>query len=343
MEPILNTLYVMTQGAYLRLDHDNVKVLIEKEVKIQVPLMHLSGVTIFGDVMISPSLIHRCAGEGRAVVFLSYSGRFRARVHGPVSGNVLLRKAQHEALANGDITANICKSIVAGKLQNSRNVTLRAAREEKSDDTAQGLKVAAKELAALITSLENAADIHEIRGIEGLAAKEYFSVFGSMIKADHDGFAFTTRSRRPPRDKVNALLSFIYTLLMGDCVSALEGVGLDPQIGYLHALRPGRYALALDLMEEFRSILADRLAISLINLRQINPDDFEDRPGGAVYLSEEGRKKVVMAYQKRKQDETQNPFIGRRAPLGLMPHLQARLLARRLRGDMDEYIPFIPK
>lgn len=343
MEPILNTLFVMTQGAYLRLDHDTVKVEVEKVVKIQVPLMHLSGIVLFGDVLISPFFMHKCAEEGRSVVFLGRGGRFKARLVGPTSGNILLRKAQYEMADDENRLTRICRNIVAGKAQNCRSVVMRSAREDASGENSQRLKNTASSLAATIRAIEETKGVHEIRGFEGIAAKSYFETFDLMIKANRESFIFANRSRRPPRDRINALLSFIYTLLASDCTAALEGVGLDPQMGYLHAIRPGRNALALDLMEEFRPIIADRLTLSLINMRQITPDDFEDRPGGAVYLNEKGRKTVLTEYQKKKQDEIQHSYLQRRAPLGVMPHLQARLLARHIRGDMDEYIPFVPR
>jgi CRISPR-associated protein Cas1 len=341
MHQILNTLYVMTQRAYVHLDHETLKVELEGTTQLQVPLHHLGGVVCFGDVMVSPALMHRCGEDGRSLVFLDRTGRFKARLEGPVRGNVLLRRAQHLALADESRPISIARNIVAGKLQNARQVLLRGSREAANTEDASPLEEAAHWLAGSLNRLESAQALDVIRGIEGDAARTYFGVFDRMVKEDREAFRFEGRSRRPPRDRVNALLSFLYALLLSDCVAAAEGVGLDPQVGSLHALRPGRPALGLDLMEELRAVLADRVALTLVNRRQVARDDFEERPGGAVHLSEAGRKEVVVAYQKRKQDEVHHPVVDQKVPLGLVPHVQARLLARHLRGDLEEYPPFL--
>jgi CRISPR-associated protein Cas1 len=231
--------------------------------------------------------------------------------------------------------------MVAGKIQNARQVIMRAARETDSPDEASLLGGTAKQLANSLSVLSRCEDLDRLRGIEGDAARSYFETFSLMVKADRENFRLETRNRRPPRDPVNALLSFLYTLLLNDCIGSAEGVGLDPQVGYLHALRPGRASLALDLMEELRPILVDRLVLTLINRRQIAVGDFEERPGGAVYLNEGGRKQVITAYQKRKQEELTHPVLERKIPFGLIPHIQARLLARFLRGDIEAYPPFL--
>lgn len=341
MHQLLNTLYVMTQGAYLHLDHETLKVEVEGTTQLQVPLHHLGGVVCFGDVLVSPALVHRCAEDGRSVVFLDRNGRFKARVEGPVSGNVLLRRAQHLTLTDPQKPALIARNIVAGKIQNARQVVLRGAREADTPEDTTLLDECAAILRDSLASLEVSTDLDQIRGLEGEAARTYFGVLDRMVREDREAFRLDERSRRPPLDPMNALLSFLYTLLLNDCVAAAEGVGLDPQVGFLHALRPGRPALALDLMEELRAVLADRLALTLVNRRQVARKDFETRPGGAVYLTDEGRKEVVVAYQKRKQDEVQHPVLGQKVPLGLVPHVQARLLARYLRGDLEEYPPFL--
>lgn len=341
MHQILNTLYVMTQGAYVHLDHETLKVELEGKTQLQVPLHHLGGVFCFGDVMPSPALMHRCAGDGRAFVLMDRNGRFKARVEGPVTGNVLLRRAQHLALSDGARPVSIARNLVAGKIQNARQVVLRGSREAGDPDDASALEEVGRWLAGALSRLESARDLDEIRGIEGDAARAYFGVFDRMVGEDREAFRFDGRSRRPPRDRINALLSFLYALLLSDCVSAAEGVGLDPQVGFLHAMRPGRPALGLDLMEELRAVLADRLALTLVNRRQVTRKDFEERPGGAVHLTDEGRKEVVVAYQKRKQDEVSHPVAGQKVPLGLVSHVQARLLARHLRGDLEEYPPFL--
>lgn len=340
---LLNTLYVTTPGAVVRLDGDTARVEVDRACVMQVPLLHLGALVLFGGVSVSSPLMQRCAEEGRAVTFLDYAGRFKCRVVGPTSGNVLLRKAQYDAHSDATRTLAIARPIVAGKIRNSRQTLLRAAREMKRSEAASILVEQSAFLVTLQRSLGEVILLDEVRGIEGQAAAAYFGAFGAMITRPGSEFAFATRTRRPPRDRVNALLSFVYALLTTDCVSALEGVGLDPQFGYLHAIRPGRPALALDLMEEFRSYLADRLVLSLINRRQVTPEDFEERPGESVMLTASGRKTVLSAYQECKQQEVTHPFLRTQVPKGLLPHLQARLLARHLRGDLPAYLPFMPR
>lgn len=342
MKQLLNTLFVQTQGAYLRLDHETIKLEIERETKLQVPLQHLGGLAVFGNVMLSPFLLHRFAEDGRSVVWFGRGGKFKGRLTGPTTGNVLLRRAQYEAHADPERTTAIARNVVAGKLRNTRSIVQRAAREAESEDGPR-LEEAAESLARSIRSLGLVRNLDDVRGVEGSAGSEYFDVLGRMIRIDREEYAFNGRNRRPPRDRVNALLSFVYALVLSDCVSGCEGVGLDPQFGYLHALRPGRPSLALDLMEEFRPVLADRLVLSLINRRQLRPADFDDRSGGSVQLNESGRKTVISAYQKRKQEEVNHPILDRQTPLGLIPHVQARLLARHLRGDAVDYMPFTPR
>jgi CRISP-associated protein Cas1 len=341
MKQILNTLYIQTQGTYIHLDHDTLKLQVEKETKFQVPLLHLGGIVAFGNVLLSPFLIHRCAEDGRSLVWLSQYGKFRARLSGSTTGNILLRRSQHAALDNPQTTLEIARYMVAGKLQNTRNILMRAAREAQEEGDRNALKAAAKIHADSIQSAEKALDLDKLRGTEGYAAKSYFAAFSSMVRTNRTVFEFVERSRRPPRDPINALLSFVYTLLVNECVSACEGVGLDPQMGFLHTLRPGRPALALDLMEELRAPLADRLVLTLVNRGQITADDFIDRPGGAIYLTEDSRKTLLAAYQKRKQEELLHPIVNEKMPMGLVPHVQARLLARHLRGDVPHYQPFI--
>jgi len=342
VKQLLNTLFVQTQGTYLRLDHETIKLEVEGEPAAQIPLQHLGGLAVFGNVLLSPFLLHRCAEDGRNVVWFGRGGKFKARMVGPTTGNVLLRRAQYEALADPETTRGIARNVVAGKLRNARGVVQRAAREAGGDEK-PALEEASSGLAADISGLRGARDLDDLRGLEGRGGQTYFDVFQSMIRADPTEYTFNGRNRRPPRDRVNALLSFVYALLTSDCVAGCEGVGLDPQFGYLHALRPGRPSLALDLMEEFRPVLADRLVLSLINRGQLRPKDFEERPGGAVQLNESGRKTVITAYQKRKQEEVSHPVLEGKVPLGLVPHVQARLLARHLRGDAAAYMPFTPR
>ena len=333
----------MTQGAYIHLENETARVEADGKTLLQTPLHHLGSVVTFGNVMMSPHLMHKCAAEGRTVAFLSMSGRFLARVVGPVSGNSLLREAQYRAYVDPASSARIARSIVAGKIHNQRSVMLRAARETSDHQRKSDLGQVGEWLSTYLSALSDAQSVDEIRGYEGQASADYFGVFDSMISAQRTDFKFASRNRRPPRDRVNALLSFLYAMVLNDCTAAAEGVGLDPQFGYLHVLRSGRPALSLDLMEEFRPVLADRLALNLVNRQQIKPEHFDERPGGSVLLSEEGRKTVVAAYQKRKQTEVNHPLLKTKTPLGLVPHLQARILARHLRGDLRDYFPYYPR
>ncbi len=341
MRELLNTLYVQTQGAVLHVDHDALTITVERELKLRLPLMRLTGIVVFGRVTITPFLIQRCADDGRSVVWLNRNGRYKARVEGQMRGNVLLRRAQHLALSDTRRALAIARQIVAAKLQNSRYVLLRSARDATTAEDREALSAAAGRIATAIPLLANARALDELRGMEGDAARAYFGVFGHHIRGDRERFGMDGRTRRPPRDRVNATISFLYALLRNECAAALESVGLDPQVGFLHALRPGRPALALDLMEEFRPLIADRLAITLINRKQLQADHFADMPGGAVHLSDDGRKVVLQAYQERKEEEISHRMLEEKLPLGLVPYIQARLLARHLRGDLDAYPPFL--
>jgi CRISPR-associated protein Cas1 len=343
MRQLLNTLYVTTEPSYLHLDHETVRMEVEGEIQAQVPLHHLGAIVCFGNVLISPALMGRCADDGRAVVLMSRSGRFRARVHGPQSGNILLRETQFELASSESACTDIARALVAGKVQNSRRLIVRAAREIGDAKRQSSLQAAAKHMARTLDYLESADSTEEVRGLEGDAAKTYFGVLSHMVRQQRGDFKMTQRSRRPPRDPFNAVLSFLYTLLLNDCNAAAEGVGLDFQMGFLHVSRPGRPSLGLDLMEELRAPVADRLALTLINRRQLTPSDFRSCEGEAVLLNDDGRKTVIQAYQERKQDEVTHPFLDRSMEIGLIPHAQARLLARTLRGDMDSYIPYLTR
>ncbi len=341
---LLNTLYVTTPESYLHLDNDTLRVDVERETRLRVPLHHLSAVVCFGHVMVSPILMHRLAEEGKSLVLLNARGRFKARLEGPISGNVLLRQAQHRRIAGTDFCLAVAKSFVAGKLKNCRQVLLRGARENGRAEDGARLSDIAEELGRALARLEHASDLDAVRGIEGDAAKRYFGVLGIMVRPEaRDAFTPDGRTRRPPLDRMNALLSFLYALLMNDVRSAVESVGLDPQVGFLHAVRPGRAALALDLMEEFRPLLADRLALTLVNRRQIGAGDFDLHAGGAVTLRNDARRDVVTAYQERKQETLTHPLLESSMALGLAPFVQARLLARAVRGDAENYMPFCPK
>ena len=341
---LLNTLYVTTPESRLRLDNDTLRVELEEETRLRVPLHHLQSVVCFGHVSLSTPLMHKLAESGIALVLLNANGRFMARLEGAVSGNVLLRQAQHR-LAGDDParTLALARAIVAGKLKNQRQVLLRGSRDAKSAENQAPLDRAAQDLAASLRALPAAGDLATLRGVEGEAARTYFEALNRLVRADRrETFAMNGRSRRPPRDRMNALLSFLYSMWMNDCRSACEAAGLDAQVGFLHALRPGRAALALDLVEEFRPF-ADRLALSLVNRAQVNADDFDIREGGAVALRDDARKTVVVAFQERKQEPLTHPLLAESLPLGLVPLVQARLLARCVRGDTDAYSPFTTK
>lgn len=342
MTVLHNTLYVTTPEAYLRLEGETVCVMVEKEKRLQVPLHHLGAVVCFGDVMLSPALLGRCMAEGRCIVWLERSGRFQARVEGPVNGNILLRQAQYRAADDPAKTIELARGFLAGKLRNSRNVLLRGARDGQDDAERSILVRNARLVAGHLRKLPLAPDLDSLRGEEGSAARIYFQSLQYLIRQSARGdFAFDTRNRRPPTDPMNAILSFLYAVLLHDCRSALEAVGLDPQLGFLHAVRPGRMALALDLMEEFRSVIGDRLALTLVNRGQIQASHFDKRDGGAVLLNDEGRKSVIAAYQERKQEALTHPVLEQQVPVGLLPHIQARLLARYLRGDAPAYVPYL--
>ena len=340
---LLNTLYVTLPESYLRLDNDTLRLLVEDETRLRVPLHHLQAVVCFGHVNLSAPLMHRLAESGIALVLLDANGRFKARLEGPVAGNVLLRQAQHRAVENPAFTLEAARALVAGKIKNQRHVLLRGAREAKHPDDEALLTRAALDLAASLRALPEAPTLDTLRGVEGEAARTYFEAINRLVRPDLRGtFVMNGRSRRPPRDRMNALMSFLYAMWMNDCRSALEAAGLDPQLGFLHAVRPGRAALALDLVEEFRP-LADRLALTLINRGQLSAGDFVEREGGAVLLEGDARKTVVVAYQERKQDALTHPLLAEAVPLGVVPLVQARLLARHVRGEAQGYVPFVTR
>lgn len=337
---LLNTLYVTLPDSRLRLDNDTLRVDVGDETRLRVPLHHLQAIVTFGHVGLSAPLMHRLAEDAIALVLLDSHGRFKARLEGPVSGNVLLRQAQHAAANNGIFTLALARHIVAGKLKNQRQVLLRGAREAKAEDDQTTLARSAQNLAASLRALPATPTLDAVRGVEGEAARTYFAALSCLIRPDlRSSFQMDGRSRRPPRDGMNALLSFFYAMWMNDCRSACEAAGLDPQIGFLHAVRPGRASLALDLMEEFRPF-ADRLALTLINRAQVSQSDFITREGGSVLLEGDARKAVAIAYQERKQEELTHPLLAQALPLGLVPLVQARLLARHLRGEAPTYAPF---
>lgn len=341
---VLNTLYVMTPGSYLHLDNDTVRIEVEHETRLRVPLHHLGGIVLLGDILVSPALLGRCAQGGVGITLLDRNGRFRARVEGPVSGNVLLRQAQFACARDAAQTLGLARNLVVGKLRNSRTVLQRGAREAKSAEDRAALDAAVLRFDASLRALAGAQTLDELRGVEGEAARTYFGAMSFLIRTDlRADFSPDGRSRRPPRDRMNALLSFLYAILTHDCRSALETVGLDTQVGFLHALRPGRPALALDLMEEFRAVLADRLALTLVNRGQLKADDFRVTEGGGVLMEDAARRTVTVAWQEKKQETLTHPLLQTEVPVALLPQLQARLLARTLRGETDGYLPFVAR
>ncbi len=343
MKKHLNTLFVTTQGAYLAKEGETIVVKVEKEVRLRLPVHTIGGIVCFGNVSCSPFLMGFCAENGVGISFLSEHGRFLARVQGPVSGNVLLRREQYRRADDPKASADVARSVLTGKMANSRTVLQRALRDHGDKMAADQVGMAVKRLSNCLEQLNQGQPLDALRGCEGDAAHLYFNVFDHLIVAQKEAFTFAERNRRPPLDNVNALLSFIYTLLVHDIRSALETVGLDPAVGFLHRDRPGRPSLALDMMEEFRPFLADRLTLSLINLRQVQEKGFKKSDSGAVMMTDETRKTVLVAYQERKQEEILHPFLEEKVTIGLLFHAQALLMARYLRGDLDGYPPFIWK
>lgn len=346
MRRLRNTIYVTSESAWLRKDGANLVVEVEGAERGRAPLHLLDGVVSFGRAGASPALLAACAEAGITLSYLDPNGRFLARIEGPRTGNVLLRRAQFRAGDDPARAAVIVRGIVAAKAANQRNVIRRALRdhgESLAPERAAGLAAAEARLTDIARRTLVAANVDVLRGLEGEAAQVYFGVFDALVRVDDPAFRFGGRSRRPPLDRLNALLSFLYALLGHDCRSALEAHGLDPQVGFLHADRPGRASLALDLMEELRPVLADRLVLSLVNRRQLAADDFVVEEAGGVRLTDEARRRVLVAWQERKRDELRHPFLDETMPLGLVAHAQAQMLARHLRGDLDGYPAFVWK
>ncbi len=343
MKKHLNTLFVTTEGAYLKKDGQAVVVAIEKINKLRLPLHNLDGIVCMGHIMVSPSLMGACARSGVTISFLTPYGGFQAAVTGFTPGNVLLRRTQYRRADDLQASLVIAREFVAAKIANSRSVLLRAARDSKEQTKKAQLQQTAKRMGFDVQMARQAKSLDSLRGIEGESANSYFSVFGLMLSSHVNGFEFKHRSRRPPLDRINALMSFLYSMLTHDARSACEAAGLDSQVGFLHRDRPGRPSLALDMIEEFRAFQADRLVLSLLNRKQVQAKDFEVTESGAVLLKDKPRKEVLGAWQKRKQDIITHPFLDEKTTVGLLIHLQARLLARYLRGDIDAYPPFIWK
>jgi CRISP-associated protein Cas1 len=359
-EVIQNTLYLTTPATFVSRDH--LTLLVEVPVypedlpaedrardkavdwrKVSIPIHHLESVCTFGSVAISPPALDLCWKHGVAVNYHSEGGYQLARLAGVPDTSLTLRRAHFRAADDTAVSLRVAAGIVAGKIQNARNSLLRGAREAVETPDRERLDAAAGALANLLRKLPDQTSLDEVRGAEGAAAQAYFEAFGGLLKQQRQAFDFKTRTRRPPRDRINCLLSFLYALVRHDCTAALTAIGLDPFVGFLHAERANRPALALDLMEEFRPWLADRLAVTLVNRQQVGPDDFQLREGGAVEFTESGRKKVIKAYQERKQDKVSHPLLDQNLRIAQLPFVQARILARHLRGDIPDYVPFLPK
>ncbi len=341
MKKLLNTLYITSPDSYLSRDGENVVIKVDNETKFRVPVHNLESIVCFNYKGTSPALMSLCCDRGVSLCYLSESGRFLGRVTGKVTGNVLLRRKQYRLADDEEETASLAKFFVTGKVLNCRSVLMRFMRDHKEKNEGQDVTTAAVLIQSYCRALKKYNTVNAIRGLEGDAARVYYAVFDHLITEQKDDFKFKGRSRRPPLDAINALLSFLYALLGSDCASALESVGLDPQVGFLHRDRPGRQSLALDLMEELRPYLVDRLTLTLINNRQITIDDFIIKESGAVLMKPDSRKEVIAAWQKRKQENIVHPFLGEKISIGLIPYAQALLLARYLRGDLDGYPPFL--
>ena len=338
MRQLKNTLYITTEDSYLFWENECIAVKVGGVEKVRIPAISIESIVCFGNTSVSAPLIRFCGERGIGLTFLSENGRFYGRINGPVSGNVLLRQRQFLSCSDPLFSARMAAHFLCGKLLNEKNMLMRAARETADGEREKRLKDKALEIAGLSKDLKEPLSTAAMRGIEGAAAAAYFSCFDMMLKTKE--MRFEERSRRPPKNEVNAVLSFLYMLLKNDVQSALEAVGLDPACGYLHTLRPGRPALALDIMEELRAPLCDRMALALFNRGQLDKKDF-DLELGQCLIEEKARKLLISSWQNRKKETVQHPFIKEKIEIGLIPFVQAQLLARVLRGDLDEYPPFI--
>lgn len=337
MRKLQNTLYITTQGSYLHKERETLVVEVERKKVAQLPIHSIAHIYCFGNVLVSPFLIGFCSENQVNLAFFSEHGRFYGRMQGQQTGNVLLRRAQYHLSQHYPIA--VARNIIAAKIQASKRVLQRRLRNHGEQPE---VSRAVQALNISLQQLKNAQNLETIRGIEGDAAARYFGVFQHLLR-DNSGFSFNGRNRRPPRDEVNALLSFLYAVLGKDISGALQGVGLDPQIGFLHADRPGRDSLAQDILEEFRAWWVDRLVLSLINRNQIKPQDFIQEASGAVNIKPDARKLLFQNLQLKKQEKILHPFLQEEVEIGLLPHIQAMLLARHLRGDLAEYPPFLAR
>lgn len=342
MKKHLNTLYITSDDAYVRKERETFVVEVNNEKVFQAPIHSIENIVCFGFKPLTPALMAFCAENNVGISYLLENGKFLARVYGAQQGNVLLRKAQYAAADNEIQSLAIARPIIAAKVTSSRNLLLRHQRNHPNE-VPDAVESTAAALGNRLPNIQQALSLDELRGYEGECAALYFGALPSLMTAQQEDFRFSKRTKRPPLDPANTLLSFLYAILVNDVRSALETTGLDPQVGFLHQLRSGRPSLALDIMEEFRAYLGDRIMLNLINLRQVTKDDFEIRESGEVRLSDGARKTVITAYQKRKQEEITHPFLGEKMTIGLLPHIQAQLLARHLRGDLETYPPFFMK
>lgn len=343
MKHLLNTLYILSEDIYLSLDGENIVANRDKQVVARYPLHTLQSIVAFSYAGASPALMGACAERQIGLSFCTPRGRFLARVCGESSGNVLLRRTQYRTADNPAQCCRISRTMILGKLFNARWSIERTRRDHELRVNSERLSAAARQIQALLPQVRDETSPEHLRGLEGVGASAYFGVFDEMILGDKETFSFAGRSRRPPLDAVNALLSFAYSLLARDCAAALENVGLDSYVGFLHRDRPGRESLALDLMEELRPCMADRFVLTLINTRKIKAADFLYEESGAVLLTEDGRKSFLKSWQEKKKETLTHPYLGEKLPWGMIPYIQALLLARHLRGDLDAYPPFLWK
>lgn len=340
MKKLLNTLYVTTPESYLSKDGLNVVISVKQQEVFRIPIVNIEQIITFGYMGASPGLMKLCADNGVSLTFLSPNGRFIGRFQGPVTGNVLLRTRQYRLAADPDYSLSLARIFIAAKINNYRQILLRHLRDYGSEATVEEAERKLNHCKGLALKSTSSG---ELRGYEGDAASVYFSVFPHLLRTTDPVFRFNGRNRRPPRDAVNCMLSFVYTLITNDCTAALESVGLDPYVGLFHTLRPGRPSLALDIMEEMRAYLGDRLVLSLINRRQINGRDFISQGEDSVTTTDEGRKTILQAWQQRKKEIIMHPFLKEKIPIGLLPYVQSQLLARTIRDSIDIYPPFLIK
>ena len=343
MKHLLNTLYIMSEDIYLSLDGENVVANKDRQIAARYPLHTLQNIISFSYAGASPALMGACAQRQIGLAFCTPGGRFLARVCGEGNGNVMLRRTQYRLADDPDQCCRISRNMIFGKLYNARWCVERTRRDHGMRLDGDKLSSVSKQIYGLLPQVKKTASPDELRGFEGVGASAYFSVFDELILGDKATFSFHGRSRRPPLDAVNALLSFAYSLLTHDCASALESVGLDSYVGFMHRDRPGRTSLALDLMEELRPCMADRFVLTLINNRQVKAADFQYMQSGAVLLNDGGRKAFLKHWQEKKKEMLTHPYLGEKLPWGMIPYIQAMLLARYLRGDLDAYPPFLWK